>query len=62
VHHLDEEAKSEEIGPGWEYYLDRLAAAMNGSPVPDWDDYWPSLGSAYAGRTAAAESSADPVV
>ena len=22
VHHLDEKAKSEEVGPGWEYYLD----------------------------------------
>jgi hypothetical protein len=21
VHHLDEDAKSEEVGPGWEYYL-----------------------------------------
>ncbi len=61
VHHLDEEAKSKEIGPGWEYYLDRLVAAMNGSRMPDWDDYWPSLGSAYADRTAAPESSSDPV-
>jgi uncharacterized protein YndB with AHSA1/START domain len=61
VHHLDEEAKSEEIGPGWEYYLGRLVAAMNGSPMPDWDDYWPSLGSAYADQTAAPESSPDPV-
>ena len=24
--HLDEEAKSEEVGPGWEYYLDALVA------------------------------------
>jgi uncharacterized protein YndB with AHSA1/START domain len=48
VHHLDEEANSEEIGPGWEYYLDALAAAMNDNPMPDFDDYWPSLASAYA--------------
>jgi hypothetical protein len=34
VHHLDKEAKSEEMGPGWEY-LDRLAAAMNGNAMPD---------------------------
>jgi len=34
VHHLDEEAKSEEVGPGWEYYLDRLVAAMNDNPMP----------------------------
>jgi uncharacterized protein YndB with AHSA1/START domain len=61
VHHLDEEAKSEEVGPGWEYYLDRLVAAMNGNPMPDFDDYWPSLSSAYADRTAASDSSPDPV-
>ncbi|HEU4907663.1 MAG TPA: SRPBCC family protein [Propionibacteriaceae bacterium] len=47
VHHLDEAANSEEIGPGWEYYLDRLVAAMNGNRMPDFDDYWPSLASAY---------------
>jgi uncharacterized protein YndB with AHSA1/START domain len=61
VHHLDEEARSEEIGPGWEYYLDGLLAAMTGNAVPDWDDYWPSLASAYVDRTSAPESSADPV-
>jgi len=58
---FDEEAKSEEVGPGWEYYLDRLVAAMNGNPMPDFDDYWPSLSSAYADRTAAPDSSPDPV-
>ena len=47
VHHLDEEANPEEVGPGWEYYLDRLVAAMTGSDMPDFDDYWPSLASAY---------------
>jgi len=61
VHHLDEEAKSEDVGPGWEYYLDRLVAAMNGNPMPDFDDYWPSLSSAYAAGTSAPESSPDPV-
>ena len=34
--------------PGWEYYLDGLVGAMNGNPMPNWDDYWPSLASAYA--------------
>lgn len=61
VHHLDEETRSEEIGPGWEYYLDALDAAMNGNPMPTWDDYWPSLAAAYADRSSAPESSADPV-
>lgn len=36
------------IGPGWHYYLDRLAAVLAGTPVPDdWDAYYPSLRSAY---------------
>ena len=48
VHHLDEKANPEEVGPGWEYYLDGLVGAMNGNPMPNWDDYWPSLASASA--------------
>lgn len=39
---------AEEVGPGWEYYLDRLAAALAGEAMPDWDDYWPGLAAAYA--------------
>lgn len=31
-----------EIGPGWEYYLDQLAAAIAGDPVPEFDDYFPA--------------------
>lgn len=35
------------IGPGWHYYLDRLAAEVAGSPVPDdWSTYEP-LASRY---------------
>ena len=48
VHHLDDQANPEEVGPGWEFYLDRLVASMDGSPTPEWDDYWPSLSAAYA--------------
>jgi len=54
VHHLDQEANPEEVGPGWEYYLDRLVAAMTGSAMPDFDDYWPSLAPAYADNQSAA--------
>jgi uncharacterized protein YndB with AHSA1/START domain len=61
VHHLDKAANSEEIGPGWEYYLDALVAAMNANPMPDWDDYWPDLAAAYADPRSAPESSPDPV-
>jgi hypothetical protein len=36
------------IGPGWHYYLDRLAAVVAGTPVPDvWDDYFPVLEDSY---------------
>jgi uncharacterized protein YndB with AHSA1/START domain len=36
------------IGPGWHYYLDRLAAVVAGTPVPEvWDDYFPVLESSY---------------
>ena len=56
VHHLDEEAKSEEVGPGWEYYLDALVATTDGKPMPSFDDYWPSLASAYADGTSAGSS------
>jgi len=37
-----------DIGPGWQYYLDRLGAVIAGQDVPDnWDDYYPSLSDAY---------------
>ena len=39
-------AGAESIGPGWEYYLDRLVAAESGGDVAgvDWDrDYYPAM-------------------
>jgi len=34
-----------DIGPGWEYYLDRLVLALDGEDVSalQWDDYHPAL-------------------
>ncbi|MGI8332523.1 SRPBCC family protein [Actinomadura scrupuli] len=43
VHHLDTEDHLGEVGPGWEYYLDMLTAARDGSPRPDFDDYYPAM-------------------
>lgn len=43
VHHLDTEDGLGEVGPGWEYYLDLLAAARDGSPEPRFDDYYPAM-------------------
>ncbi|HEY4557937.1 MAG TPA: SRPBCC domain-containing protein [Enteractinococcus sp.] len=31
----------EEIGPGWEYYLDQLMASLTGAPMPAFEDYYP---------------------
>jgi uncharacterized protein YndB with AHSA1/START domain len=33
----------EDVGPGWEYYLDNLVAARDQSPLPDFDAYYPSM-------------------
>jgi uncharacterized protein YndB with AHSA1/START domain len=49
VHQLAEPYDAASIGPGWHYYLDRLAAAISGGTMPEADD-WPSyepLGSRY---------------
>ena len=32
-----------EVGPGWEYYLDALAASRDGQPAPNFDDYYPAM-------------------
>jgi uncharacterized protein YndB with AHSA1/START domain len=48
VHHLEDGDNAQEVGPGWEYYLAGLEAAMAGGPRPEWDDYWPRLSAAYA--------------
>lgn len=49
THHLDETDDSAQIGPGRHFYLDRLAAALAGDPVPeDWNDYYPALATRYA--------------
>ncbi|GAB2987399.1 MAG TPA: SRPBCC domain-containing protein [Actinotalea caeni] len=36
------------IGPGWEYYLDRLVAARAGLVPPSFDEYYPALVEYYA--------------
>ena len=37
------------IGPGWEYYLDRLVAVQAGldAATVAWDDYFPAMQPAY---------------
>ena len=38
------------VGPGWDYYLDRLVAAAGGGDVAavDWDAYYPALSGHYS--------------
>lgn len=35
------------IGPGWDYFLDRLAAARAGNEMPEWSSYDPGLVDTY---------------
>ncbi|MFI6291581.1 SRPBCC family protein [Nonomuraea sp. NPDC050790] len=43
VQHMDTLDGLADIGPGWEYYLDMLVAAREGSAKPDFDDYYPAM-------------------
>lgn len=49
VQHLENEEQLGEVGPGWEYYLDMLVAARDGSPLPDFDAYYPAMRPYYVG-------------
>lgn len=42
-------AMAENVGPGWEYYLDRMVAAeADEDPARlDFDDYYPSMSAHY---------------
>ncbi len=44
------------VGPGWEYYLDRLAAVVRGAEAGDvlWDDYYPARREAFRAAVVAA--------
>lgn len=43
------EYAAEDLGPGWEYYLDRLVISLEGGDVDalDWNDYHPALTAHY---------------
>ncbi|MFJ8745341.1 SRPBCC family protein [Embleya sp. NPDC127516] len=42
THHLATTDGIGDIGPGWEYYLDMLAATHANTPLPAFDDYHPA--------------------
>jgi uncharacterized protein YndB with AHSA1/START domain len=46
---LAEPYDASSVGPGWHYYLDRLAAVVADAPVPEvWEEYYPALKDEYA--------------
>jgi uncharacterized protein YndB with AHSA1/START domain len=47
VHRLSEPEALGDVGPGWQYYLDRLDAALTGGTMPAWADYYPALRETY---------------
>jgi len=40
VHHRVNRKMIGELGPGWEYYLDKLVASREGEPQPAFDAYY----------------------
>ncbi|PFG40097.1 uncharacterized protein YndB with AHSA1/START domain [Georgenia soli] len=58
LHHLDDGAALAEVGPGWEYYLDNLLAALAGRSPVQFADYYPAQSSYYAGLDGGAGSEA----
>ena len=51
---MDDPEVAASVGPGWEYYLDRLVAAETTGDVAGvvWDDYYPALAEGYRGLLA----------
>jgi uncharacterized protein YndB with AHSA1/START domain len=47
VQHRDDAAGIGEIGPGWEWYLDRLVAARDGVDALAFDAYYPAMKARY---------------
>ncbi|GAA2760278.1 SRPBCC family protein [Actinopolymorpha rutila] len=48
VHRLAPGDDVKDVAAGWHYYLDRLAAALDGRPGPEWDDVVAELTQLYA--------------
>lgn len=47
VHHKLDPTMAPDVGPGWEYYLDNLAAYRDGRPLPIFADYYPQQEAYY---------------
>ena len=57
THHLEDPLAAESVGPGWEYYLDRLTASLTGSTVPAFDEYYPGQSPYFLAQARAAADS-----
>lgn len=44
---LQSAADAATMGPGWDYYLDRLVAAHSGHTMPEWEQYSPAFSDYY---------------
>jgi uncharacterized protein YndB with AHSA1/START domain len=49
IHHAVDRAGVGEVGPGWEYYLDNLVAARDGSALPTFAAYYPAQKAYFLG-------------
>jgi uncharacterized protein YndB with AHSA1/START domain len=47
VHHEIDKKMIGDVGAGWEFYLDMLAAVRANEKLPVWDDYYPALKQYY---------------
>jgi uncharacterized protein YndB with AHSA1/START domain len=47
VQHLSDPKLAGDMGPGWEYYLDLLVAAREGTQQPAFADYYPAQKAYY---------------
>jgi uncharacterized protein YndB with AHSA1/START domain len=51
VQHLSDPKLAGDMGPGWEYYLDMLVAAREGTALPAFEDYYPAQKAHYLGES-----------
>lgn len=59
IHHLEDPLAAESVGPGWEYYLDRLAASRTGGDPPVFGDYYPGQGPYFLAQAQEASGSGE---
>ena len=50
VHHRVNRMAIGELGPGWEFYLDMLAASREGRPLPAFEAYYPAQKAHFASQ------------